>query len=60
MAIFRVKYTMTVEQDIEWPDEELEDLNYDNMLINCDVDESHEQQYDNIIEITKDGEDYNF
>lgn len=60
MAKFRVKYTMTVEQDIEWPDDELDGLNYDNILLNCDVNEAHEQQYSDIIEITKDGVDYNF
>ena len=60
MAKFRVKYTMTVEQDVEWPDDELDGLNYDNMLLNCDIDEAHERQYDDIIEITKDGVDYDF
>jgi hypothetical protein len=60
MATFRVKYTMTIEQDIEWSDDELDNLNYDNMLCNCDVDEAHEKQYSDIIEITKNGEDYNF
>ena len=60
MAKFRVKYTMVIEQDIEWPDDELDGLNYDNMLLNCDVDEAHEKQYDDIIEITKDGVDYDF
>ena len=40
MAKFRVMYTMVIEQDIEWPDDELDGLNYDNMLLNCDVDEA--------------------
>lgn len=60
MATFRVKYTMVVEQDIEWPDDELEDVNYDNILTNCEIDEAHEYQYEDIIKIQKDGEDYEF
>lgn len=55
-----VRYTMTVEQDIDWPDDELEDLNYENLMINLDQDEAHEWQIDDIQEITKDGEDFNF
>tara|TARA_R100000951_G_C2529874_1_gene146079 strand:+ start:259 stop:441 length:183 start_codon:yes stop_codon:yes gene_type:complete len=60
MALLRVKYTMTVEQDIDWPDDKLEDLNYENLMINLDQDDAHEWQIDDIQEITKNGEDFNF
>ncbi len=60
MAKLRVKYTMIVEQDIDWPDDELGDLNYENLMINLDHDDAHEWQVDDIQEITKNGEDFNF
>lgn len=60
MATLRVKYTMTVEQDIEWPDDEMEDLNYDNLMVNLDQDEAHEWQIDDIVEMNKDGEEFHF
>lgn len=60
MAILKVKYTMIVEQDIVWPDDELDDLNYENLMCNLDQDEAHEWQIDDITEIEKDGEEFNF
>lgn len=60
MAILRVKYTMIVEQDIDWPDDELCDLNYENLIINLDQDEAHEWQINYIEEMKKDGEDFYF
>lgn len=60
MATLRVKYTMTVEQDIDWPDDELDDLNHENLMCNLDQDEAHEWQIDDIVEMTKDGEEFYF
>jgi len=60
MATLRVKYTMTVEQDIDWPDDELDDLNHENLMCNLDQDDAHEWQIDDIVEMTKDGEEFYF
>lgn len=60
MALLRVKYTMTVEQDIDWPDDELDDLNYENLMVNLDQDEAHEWQIDDIQEMTKNGQEFYF
>lgn len=60
MALLRVKYTMTVEQDIDWPDDELDDLNYENLMINLDQDQAHEWQIDDIQEMTKGGQEFYF
>ena len=35
-----VKYTVTLEQTVDWPDDELEDFSYENLLCNLDIDES--------------------
>lgn len=60
MAILRVKYTMTVEQDIDWPDDELDDLNYENLMVNLDQDDAHEWQINDIQEMTKNGQEFCF
>jgi len=60
MPTLKVKYTMTVEQEIEWPEDEMDDLNYENLMINLDQDQAHEWQIDDIVEIEKDGEEFNF
>lgn len=60
MALLRVKYTMTVEQDIDWPDDELDDLNHENLMVNLDQDDAHEWQIDDIQEMTKNGQEFYF
>jgi len=41
MAKISVRYTVVVYEDIDWPDDELEDLTYDNLLINLDIEKKH-------------------
>ena len=60
MAKIKVTYTMVVSQYIHWPDDEMDDLNYDNLHNNLDVDRAFEQEYDDIIDIKKDGEELYF
>ena len=60
MAKLRIKYTMVIEEDIDWPDDEIENLTYDNLLINLDVDKAHDVQYEDIASITKDDKEFNF
>ena len=60
MAKIKVKYIAIVEEVIDWPDDELEDMTYDNLLLNCEVDNARGVDYDEIIKVTKDGEDFEF
>ena len=60
MAILKVKYTVEVEQTIEWPDDELDNLNYDNLMCNLDVDNKDDHTYEDIKSITKNGKRFDF
>ena len=60
MAEIKVKYTVIIEEVIDWPDDELENLTYDNLLLNCEVDNARSVDYDDIIEIKKDDKYFQF
>lgn len=60
MAIIKVKYTKTFEQTIDWPDDELENLNYDSLLCNLDLYEGIDVNEDELNYIWKDGIEFNF
>lgn len=60
MAKFTVKYTMEFTQEIDWPDDELDSVNYDSMLCNLNHEESSDHTYEEIIKISKDDIDFDF
>ena len=60
MAKFKVKYTVTIEETINWPDDELDNFDYDNLMINLNIEEKDDYQYEEIISINKDGESFYF
>ena len=60
MATIRVKYTVEFEETIDWPDDELESLTYDNLLINLDFENNHDFVYEDITRIVKDGVEFDF
>jgi len=60
MAILKVIYTVTIEETIDWPDDELEDLNYDNLMTNLNVDDKDDYQYEEIKSITKNDREFWF
>lgn len=60
MAKFTVKYTMEFTQEIDWPDDELDNLNYDLMLYNLNHEVSFDHTYEEITAISKDGIDFDF
>jgi len=60
MARIEVKYTVLMTQIIDWPDDELEDFNYDNLCANLDVDKSNEGDEFNICDVKKDGKNHDF
>lgn len=60
MAKIRVVYNVQCVQYVEWPDDEMEDFNYENLLCNLDVDEAKFKDVDDIINIKKDGEEFYF
>lgn len=49
----KVTYIATMTQIIDWPDDELYDLNYDNLLVNLEPEESRLNDTDEIIDIKK-------
>lgn len=60
MAKIKVKYKVIVEEVIDWPDDELENLTYDSLLLNCDVENHRDIDYDEIVTASKDGEEFQF
>lgn len=58
MAKIKVKYKAIVEEIIDWPDDELENLTYDNLLLNCDIENARDVDYDEIVTSSKDGENF--
>ena len=60
MAKFKVTYTMEFTQEIDWPDDELDHLSYDSMLVNLNHDESDDYTYREIKDIEKDGKNFDF
>jgi hypothetical protein len=47
-------------QYIDWPENEIADLNYENLHCNLDMDKSSECEYGDITHIEKDGKEFNF
>jgi hypothetical protein len=60
MAKLRVVYTVQHIEYIEWPDDELEHLDYDNLICNLDFDNAKFRDFDDVINIKKDGEEFYF
>tara|TARA_R110002050_G_scaffold288861_1_gene441054 strand:- start:1107 stop:1289 length:183 start_codon:yes stop_codon:yes gene_type:complete len=58
VAKIKVKYKAIVEEIIDWPDDELENLTYDNLLLNCDIENARDVDYDEIVTSSKDGENF--
>lgn len=57
----RVKYTVEIIQEISWPKDELEHLNYDNLLCNLDTDDPTSQKLlGDILDVKVDGVDFEF
>ena len=60
MAKLRVEYEVKLVQFIDWPDDELADLNYENLHANLDMNKSTECEYEDITHIEKDDKEFNF
>ena len=60
MAKLRVEYIVTLVEFIEWPDDEIQNLNYENLTSNLDMDKSSECTYGDIVHLEKDGEEFYF
>ena len=60
MAKLRVEYEVKLVQFIDWPDDELNDLNYENLHCNLDMNKSQECEYGDITHIEKNDEEFNF
>ncbi len=60
MAKLTVKYTVIVYEDIDWPDDEMEFLNYESLLTNLDIEKSTEYTIEEIITVQKDDKEFYF
>ena len=60
MAKLRVKFNVEVTQYIDWPDNELNELTYENLECNLDMDKSTRFEHGDIVDIQKNGEEFNF
>ena len=60
MATIKVTFTVQATQEIEWPDDELDALDYDNLCANIDIDKASISDDFDIIGVLKNGEWHNF
>jgi hypothetical protein len=60
MAKLTVRYNVIVYETIDWPDDEMDNLNYDNLLCNLDIENSSEHIVEEITDIQKNGVEFNF
>ena len=60
MKKVKVKYVVEAEQEIEWPEDELDLLTEDNLIWNCDVEEARSTSITEILSVTIDGEAHQF
>jgi len=60
MIKLTIEYTVKFYQTFDWPDDEIEDLNYDTLLCNLDIEQSDEYEIEDITAMQKDGEEFYF
>lgn len=60
MAVVKVRYTATFVQVINWPENELDDLNYENLECNLDIENSHFIGDMEIDRVELNGKEHNF
>ena len=60
MAKLRVVYTVQHVEYIEWSDVELKDLDYENLVNTLDFDKAKFRDFDEIMDVKKDGEEFYF
>lgn len=58
MAKIKVVYIVKVNETIDWPDDELENLNYENLECNLDPGQAENASITEIVSVKKNGEDY--
>lgn len=60
MAKIKVKYKVYFEETIDWPDDEIDNLNYESLVLNTDYESATQVDEPEIFEIEKDGKDFSF
>ena len=60
MAKLSVRYSVIYYQDVDWPDDELDNLTYDTLMANLDTENSDEKHIAKICDILKNDEPFNF
>ncbi|MCF6459078.1 hypothetical protein [Pseudoalteromonas sp. MMG024] len=61
MAKVQVKFLVEMEQEIDWPEDEMEDFNYDSLVCNLDHENAVLVTHDHeLLNVTVDGERHEF
>jgi hypothetical protein len=61
MAKIQVKYSVEMSQTIDWPDDELDNFNYDNLVCSCDPDKAEVVDYNfDIQQVSLNGKPHDF
>ena len=60
MAKLRVEYEVKLVEFIDWPDDEMDDLNYENLHCNLDMNKSVECEYGDIVYMENDEGEFHF
>jgi len=60
MAKLRVVYTVQHVEYIEGTNEEINALDYDSLVFNLDFDNAKHRDFDDFVNITKDGKNFHF
>ncbi len=60
MAKIRVEYDVKLVEFIDWPDEEMDNFNYENLHCNLDMNKSSECEIGDITSIEKNDEEFYF
>ncbi|MBQ4836027.1 hypothetical protein [Pseudoalteromonas luteoviolacea] len=61
MAKVEVKFLVEMSQTIDWPDDEMDNFNYENLQINCDPEQAEIESHDyELKRVAVNGNEYEF
>ena len=56
----KVRFSVSMIQTIDWPEDEMEDFNYDNLHANLDHEKGSANYDYEVLDVKVDGENYDF
>lgn len=60
MAKIKVNFTVNYTTTIDWPDDEMDDLTYENLECNLDIHDAHKLSVDEIKSVKVNGKEHYF